>query len=242
MEIHGLFSGSVLLDGASTINLQAGAALIISGAISGTGPLIETGPGSLELSGAANNTYSGDTMVSGGTLYLSKNQFVTAVPGNLVLGPASASAPASAVFSGSGAMAGSVATVDANSVLNLNGTALTLSQLNLNDGGGVLTGSGVLDLSPEGSVNVGSLNLHGSQASAAIYGNIGLTPNDLFVAFNVAPYAPFAAFAGGPELNILANVFVTLPENPRLIPTRIVKNGLGNMRLGGSSTLWGAPR
>jgi autotransporter-associated beta strand protein len=71
-----------------TIQVDAGSAPAadarLSGALSGTGGLIKSGYGVLELSGT--NTYSGGTTVNAGELNIIVGQAVPA-GGNLVLGP-----------------------------------------------------------------------------------------------------------------------------------------------------------
>ena len=62
----------------------AAADLNFSGVISGSGSLTKTGPYTLTISGAAANTYTGDTIVSEGTLNLNKS-IGAAISGNLYL-------------------------------------------------------------------------------------------------------------------------------------------------------------
>ena len=59
--------------------------LAVANVISGTGVLTKTGPGSVTLSGAVANTYSGVTTVSGGSLVLSHSDGINAVGGNVVV-------------------------------------------------------------------------------------------------------------------------------------------------------------
>jgi autotransporter-associated beta strand protein len=62
------WSGPINLSGTSTINLQTTGSLTLSGVISGSGGLTKVGSSStLTLSGAS-NTYSGTTIISGGTI------------------------------------------------------------------------------------------------------------------------------------------------------------------------------
>src|SRR5262249_45782685 len=65
-------SGSILLDGSTTFNVGQSSGLGLYGSVSGTGPLNKTGLGTLAFGGAGNNTYSGSTVVSAGTLALAK--------------------------------------------------------------------------------------------------------------------------------------------------------------------------
>jgi autotransporter-associated beta strand protein len=218
-------NGGILLDAATTFNIGQNGGLGLNGSISGSGPLTQIGSGYVVLSASTANTYSGDTVVLGGTLYLSS---VNSVPGNLVLGPG-ASGPVTTILLQSGAVGGSSATVNANSLLNVNGNNQTLTTLTLNDGGSVQMGAGLLSFPPGGVVNVGSLNLFGSHVSASISGVIGLPPNAT-LSFNVSPYAASFPFASGPELDVPAAIPRPIEEEG-FTPAGISKAGAGRMRL-----------
>ncbi len=233
------------LGGAATIRVEgSGSTFFVNGVIGGTGPLTKSGPGNLLMEGGYNNTYSGNTICTDGTLEMGKPQFVAAVPGNLVLGPPPAGGvTALGLFDQTGEVGGTTVTVNGNSLLNLNGNNLTLSQLTLNDGGSVIAATpGGLTLATGGTISVGSLATGingGSHVSSTINGNLGLQPNDPNVSINVNPYAIFYPFATGPELDIPANVFINGSENPSLVPSGFTKNGSGAMRLNGNNNFKG---
>jgi len=237
VTVGGTMFGNVFLSSPATINVTQTGALSVDSIISGTGPLTKTGPGNLFLGGVTggtgNNSYSGGSVVSAGTLYLSKNQNVVAAPGNLTVGPAAASAPATARWSRSGTMtAGAIATVHANSLLDLNGNNQTLAQLILNDGGDAQTGAGTLSFPAGGSVTVGTLNPlpAGLRASASISGKLALPTLD-YLTFNVGPYG-LTPLTSDPELDITAAISGG---------GNIIKNGAGAMRLSGANTFNDAP-
>jgi autotransporter-associated beta strand protein len=84
------FAGSMLLDGPTTFNVGPSGGLALNGPISSSGPncsVIKTGTGTMSFGGSSANTYSGDTIISAGQCWLGKSAYVTAVPGNLVIGP-----------------------------------------------------------------------------------------------------------------------------------------------------------
>jgi fibronectin-binding autotransporter adhesin len=230
-------SGSVSLHSPATIGVGQSAGASLNGVINGSGPLEKAGPGILTFGGSANG-YTGDTIVSQGTLYLSKPAFFNAVPGNLVIGPAPATSFAIAVLLQTGQIGGDTVTVNANSTFNANGYSQTLNRLNLNDGGSAQTGAGNLTFSSGGVVAVGSRSLFGSRASSSISGNIGLPANDI-VTFIVNPYAPIFGGPTAPELDMTA--FIPAPvEVSQFAPAGIAKSGFGQMRLSADNSYKGA--
>jgi autotransporter-associated beta strand protein len=125
-------------------------------------------------------------------------------------------------------------TVDANSVLDLNGYDLSLRQLQLNDGGSVMTGVGTLGLLNGAQVQVGSLDpVQGSQASSRISGFIAL-PGLGNITFSVNPF--LQRFTRSPELDVLAAIS---GANVHGGPATLIKEGLGQMRLSGNNTFSG---
>jgi len=237
ITVGGTTTGNIHLLSPSTIHTTSGS-LAINAIISGTGPLTKTGVGNLFLGGttggSGNNSYTGDTIVGGGTLYLSKNQGVIAVPGNLIVGTSPTGPSAIARFNRSGTMnASAIITVNANSLLDLNGNNQTLPRLNLNDGGDVQTGSGTLSFTAGGIIAIGTLNAPGVglRRGSSFSGNIALPVLD-YLTFDISPYGA-APFPGeGPELDI-----------PAVIRNggNIIKVGQGAVRLSGANTFNDAP-
>ncbi|MEA2489673.1 MAG: large repetitive protein [Acidobacteriota bacterium] len=78
------------LSGGATLHRQGSvyqdAALMLSGAISGAGPVVKLGSGRTIFSGARPNTYTGGTQVLHGELRLAKADGIDAVPGDLLIG------------------------------------------------------------------------------------------------------------------------------------------------------------
>jgi fibronectin-binding autotransporter adhesin len=222
----------------ATIRVAFGAGLILDGFVSGTGPLTKFGDGSLVFSNSNPNTYIGDTIIQAGTLELRKPTSVIAVPGNLVLGPASAGPPATARWFQTGGMnASSNATVNANSLIDLNGNNQNLNRLNLNDGGDVQTGAGKLTFLTGGPITVGSLNPAGSQASSSFSGSIGLPANGT-LSFVVGQYAVGTIGVTEPELAVSAAIPVPV-ENVNFERAGVYKSGGGELRLTGNNTFNG---
>ena len=76
----GSYAGSIANSG--TFNYNSSVAQTLSGVISGTGALTESGPGTLALTGSSANTDTGLTTVSGGELDLDKTAGVNSIAGN----------------------------------------------------------------------------------------------------------------------------------------------------------------
>ena len=62
------WQGTVALNTDSTVGVDSGTSLDISGIISGANDLTKIGDGTLTFSGSSANTYSGDTNIDGGTV------------------------------------------------------------------------------------------------------------------------------------------------------------------------------
>ena len=227
-------SGNMTMTDPSTVSVGTSGGVALNGIVSGTGPLTKVGAGSLTLGGASANTYSSSTVISNGTVNLNKSGSVVAVPGNLVIGPASSFA--TAVAFGPSEIGGGTVTVDANSTLNLNGFNQTVDQLTLNDGGSVQTGVGTLAFSGNGQVSVGSLSFQGSHVGSTFSGVIGLPANGT-LNFAVSAYAPLGGGVG-PELDVSA-LIPTPVENGAFSPAGISKSGSGRMRLSANNSYKG---
>jgi autotransporter-associated beta strand protein len=221
-------SNNVVLAGPSTIRVDSPWQLKIDGVISGAGPLTKIGSGTLTLAGTANNTFSGDTLVNAGTLQLDKSDFVQAVPGNLVIGSGGFFATPATVrhFSQDQIWAG--VTVNAGSLLDVNGYEEYLLTLTLNGGGDVQTGGGLLTLLAGNSLGVDPGPTGNN--TATISGRLGLRVGNHQISvggFNLPPPG------GAPELDIPATVeFVDGLAN-------LHKHGAGTMRLRGANTFTG---
>ena len=73
------FSGNIANNSSATLTAASGGTATFSGGISGLGSVTKTGVGTVTLSGASANTFTGTTTVSAGTLELNKTADVTAL-------------------------------------------------------------------------------------------------------------------------------------------------------------------
>ena len=215
------------------ITVESPASLDIAAQIIGGGALRKLGAGTLKFSGSSANTYFGGTLVSEGTLELRKPNNTNAIPGNVIIGPAASNSFAATRFFQSGGMPqSSAATVNANSLFDLNGNGQILALLNLNDGGDAQTGSGLLTFAAGGIINVDTLTPDpiGLRASSSISGFVELPHFDTLNC-NVTRYND-TYVSTEPELDVPANISGA---------GDIHKNGPGKIRLRGNNTFNDSP-
>ena len=138
-------SGNVA-NGGYALTLAGSGNTTLSGLLSGSGGLVQSGPGLLLLSGSAANSYTGATQVSGGALALSMSNM--AAPTNLVnagsalilsggslLLDGAAAGTSSQTFNGTTVAAGASAVTVANN--GGSGTTLALGAIGRSEGGTV---------------------------------------------------------------------------------------------------------
>jgi autotransporter-associated beta strand protein len=135
--------------GGGTFAPDAGTSLTYAGLISGVGGLVKTDAGTLRLSGGAgNNTYTGTTTVSGGTLALAKTS------GQNAVGPG-------AILLNSG---GTLLLENSNQIGNT--TAMTLAGGTFSTGTGFSETLGVLTLALDSAITLGA-GLHNLRFGAS---------------------------------------------------------------------------
>ncbi len=222
-------TNTVFMSAPATIHTPANASLIVRAAITGTGPLTKTGPGTFGFWGDAANTYTGNTFANEGNLWLLKPNGITAVPGNLVIGTISginsSGTSATATHFQSEAIAGTNVTVNGGSLYDLNGFNESLTSVTLNNGGDIRTGSG--GISFIGAIGNGTrvaVN-PGLNGASSISGRLTVLFGG---AFTVAPRV--GIFLNPlPELDVSA----TIQDS---ISSSLIKNGGGAMRLGNTNS------
>jgi autotransporter-associated beta strand protein len=170
-------SGTITLHTDSAIGVDAGGSLGAEGAIGGQGGLTKVGPGSLEVSGSAADSYGGPTAVNAGSLALAKNTGVLAVPHDLTigngtgpstssLGSSSATSPPTMVslVSGEQIADGARVTVASDGILKINFASETI---------GSLAGSGLVQFASGSSTSgmgSGTTSVMGSPSSTLSVG------------------------------------------------------------------------
>ncbi len=168
-----LGSGSVSLSNSAALVFNHADALAYSGIVSGTGSLTQTGPGILTLTG--NNSYSGGTTISAGTLQVGNGGATGSLPVNLnitnnaaLVYDLSGNPTVGGIISGSG------------SVTQMGTGNLVLTASNNYSGGTTISG-GTLQVSGSGTLGAGPVtdngmlvfSLSGTPTYAGLIGGVG---------------------------------------------------------------------
>jgi len=140
-----VWSGTISLIQTATINVLTNTSLTLSNVIIGAGGVTKIGPGRLEYTGAAVNTYSGATTVNEGILELRKTTSDGSIPGTLVVGDGTGGAGADVVRIFTAAQIEDLAAVTVNS------SGLLEFNLPFDENIGSLAGSGRVALVTAGS-------------------------------------------------------------------------------------------
>jgi len=184
-------ANNIFLTAVQTWNIESDAN--VSGAISGSFGLTKTGAGTLMLSGAAANSYSGTTTVNAGTLLLNKSAANGAVIGELTIGDGVGSdivrwMGSEQIWHG----AGGVVNVNSSGWMDLNGFNETIRDLNLSEGkvttsAGTLTVLGTITSKPS-AASSSFISDHLSLGSSTRTINVadGLVENDLVIEATIA--------------------------------------------------------
>ncbi len=231
-------ANGVTLNGTSTLNTQ-GFTLTLNGVIGGTGTLSKIGTGTLELNG--DNTYSGGTSLTAGTIRVGNNNALGT--GNLAMaaGTILQSGAAALTIGNTISMAGG-ATVDvAGQTLTLGGlisgagplsvidsasvpaAALVLTGLNTYTGGTVVTGTTVL------------VSQDANLGNAA--GGITLVGGTLRTTASFSTARTFALGTGGGTVDVATGT--TLTTTGVVSGTSLTKIGGGTLALNAANTYAG---
>ena len=144
--------GNVEIDGGGSITFNQASAQTVSNAITGNGSIIQAGPGKLTFTGA--NTYTGDTIISGGTLQLGDGITNSVIAGNITNNATLAFEPAA------GTTTTNFSVISGAGVVN---------QI----GAGTLILNGINTYTGTTTINAGTLEIgDASQASASIAGDV----------------------------------------------------------------------
>jgi autotransporter-associated beta strand protein len=202
----------------SGVNMNARLGAVLTGTISGTGGLTYNGPGTLTL--AANNTYTGVTTVSGGTLAIGNGGTTGWVTGNIVNNSAVSFRRSDATtYAGSISGTGQVVVNSVSGKQNL----LTLTGNNSYTGGTQINGY----------LEVGSANALGS-SGPIVFGNGGWLQ---FSASNTTDYSSRIAITPGYFAYIDTNgQDVTFASDLQVPRVYLTKWGAGTLTLSGSNT------
>lgn len=189
----------------------------LDGRISGAGQLIKIGSGGpLAIGGTLANTFTGPTVVVGGTVTLNKTAGVTAIPDDLLIGNGGAILDIVRLLTANQIADTADVIMDDSGVLDLN---------NLNDGIATLTMTGGTVNTGTGTLTNGNITTLASAETAIINGNLHI--GNATRTFNVG--GGTAAI----DLDINANISGG-------VGVGITKIGPGTLALGGNNTYTGA--
>ena len=226
-------SGSAVLDFFGNVNLNGqnlsvsvtdpANALIFDGVISGAGNITKTlGAGAVYFTGTASNTYVGTTTVNAGLIFAAKSPGVISIPGDVVIGNASAT---DTLRLGNDNQIAATANVFVNSggLFDLNGLSNTVASVTFVDGGTVQTlATGELKLG-------GPVTLNGVGTSASISGHLHLgTSSKTFTVTNT-----------GSALTVSAVIAGGNSGSPFFIAGGVTKSGAGNLILSAANLFAG---
>jgi fibronectin-binding autotransporter adhesin len=194
----------------------SGTTLTLSGLIDGGGGLTKLGAGQLNLTGATNNTYTGTTTVSVGTLGLGMNATINAFGGDLTINGGTVSyigsndnqiPDSSNVTMSSGGFDLGARTETINSLTMSGGTltkagnALTLSSASSITGGTVSLTTTSSRINTTGTLTVGAATFNYSNASASTQGLV-LGGDISYAASNTAAATFNNTLAGAGRINL----------------------------------------
>ena len=164
VNMQGMLHNFTIAAGAPDVDMDISAVL-------SSGSLGKYGAGTLRLSGAAANTYTGMTTVSGGTLLLGKAYDILAVAGSLTINPAG-----TVRIEADQQIADAATVTISGGVFDLNGRDETIQYLAMT-AGSVTTGAGTLTVNNTVTTNA-------SATTAAVTGNLNLS--SAVVTFDIA--------------------------------------------------------
>lgn len=222
----------ITLTGAVQVEVSNSVSLTLDGNLIGSGGVNKTGLGTLTYQAVGNNSYTGTTLVSAGTLQLNVSG-PTAFSGPLVIGDGTGNGSPEVVDLQSFEMehTGPI-TINLNGLLELGSFSETVN-VNTNfmlNGGGIQTFAGTLGLSPNTTFNTGSNN------STVIDGNLNIGSGTLTIQGS-GLYVEFYANVSG-AANIVQNDSVsTMWVGINTYTGNYTANGDGLIEIGSSYAL-----
>ncbi len=224
-----LGTGAILLAGPSTVNLGANS-LTVGGVISGGSNLTQSGAGTLILTAA--NTFTGNTLVNGGTLLVGN-------PSALQDSTVSAGGNGEVAFVPTTATFGGLSGGGAIVLTNTAGSAVSLSVGNNNSNSsysGALSGDGSLNMIGSGALYLSGSNTYsgGTTISAGtlqFQGNNSLPSGNPITFGSATLQIRNDGTGSGGAINLGNNLVISV-SNPNYYPANVATIDVGNNRSG----------
>jgi autotransporter-associated beta strand protein len=216
-----------------------------AGTMSGTGSLIKTGTGTLQLSGA--NSYQGGTAINGGTLAVASDANLGAGSGGLTFN--GGTLQLTGLF---GTTSRSIVLNAGGGTIDTNGNAMFVASAISGVGGLTKNGAGILDLAAANTytggttVNGGTLVLDSVGGSLAPTGALTVNTGGTFDMSQISTGQTVGALAGtGGQIALGGNTLTTNSSANTTLASQItgtgslVKLGSGTLTLTGTNTYTG---
>ncbi len=213
------------------------AALTVGNTITGTGSVIQIGPGSLALAGA--NTYTGATTVNAGTLALTGSGTIASSSGVNLAGAGavldiSASSGNQTIQDLSG-ISGTTVNLGANRLVVSTAGASTFSGTIAGAGGLTMAGTGILTLAGANTYE-GGTTINGGTLSIASDANLGSMSN-LLLGLNGGTLETTASMATGRSIVLGGGGGTFSPDAGTTLTLNGAIDGTGGLTMAGRGTL-----
>jgi|GEM_PF-1662093 len=219
------FNGSLSLNGGGTLDSLTGTSLAITTAITGTGGLLKSGPGTLILTGAS--TYAGGTTITEGVLQIGATGGAGTTgslgTGDIALNPTSGTATLT-ILRGDNSL--NIANSITSSGAGTN--ALIIGTNGASSPSGTVTLSGTNTFTGNVTISGGALRITNSAA-------LGIGPKTVSIASNAGPSLQLDGTTG--DLNLPANISFTASSDGTLI--NAASNAGAIINIAGNNTING---
>lgn len=227
------YTGGVTLSGSATMNSNGGD-LSLDGQVIGSGTLIKTGLGKVELRAAGGNTYSGGTLISNGELFIANSDAALGTGTVTLQGGKLSTASDRDVANSFTLVSGILNVTGIGNTLTLSGVVGGSGNL-LKEGPGTLTLNAANTYSGVTQIDEGTLSLSNAGGLGASSGVI-LSTATLSIDTAAVTFGGLFNVTGSGIIDTNANV-LNLSGGITGTGSTLTKNGSGTLNTGGASLL-----